>query len=300
MALHNATVFNPYSIPTVSLKKVARIAGALAVAAAAFTSTPAAAGDTNGLDGLAPKVELKVYDEKTGKLLFIGEERNTLKDQIISRVTTYTDQAGKKLQEERVQYHASTLRILSQSSRNFVTGTKVDMTPLEKESTPEKMAVTLTVQESAKEEPKTKKLISDNLYVGNVMHHLIVRNWQKLTAQNQMVVVKLVAPSRLDFYTFRLSSKKLPVAKTTRKTIQKTTSTEGSPTLTTKTTVIKEAPQARVIMLEPDSWLIRSLVDPMEFFYENGRLMEFRGITPVVIDDDPYRRTRFKFHYPSS
>lgn len=296
MALDTATYLNP--TPNSCQGWATRLVAAFALVA--IMSSSAFAKVQTGRDGLADKVELKVYDEKTGKLLFIGEEQNSMKGQVISRVTTYTDQAGKKLQEERVKYHASTLRILSQSSRNFVTGTKVDMTPLQKESSPDKSAVTLTVQESAEDEPKTKELVSDNLYVGNVMHHLIIRNWQKLTSQNQMVVVKLVAPSRLDFYTFRLSSKQLPVAKTTRKTIQKTTIADGAPTLTTKTTVVKEAPQARVIILEPDSWLIRSLVDPMEFYYENGRLMEFRGITPVVIDDDPYRRTRFKFNYPSS
>lgn len=255
-----------------------------------------AAGDTSGLDGLAPKVLLKVFDEKSGKLLFLGEEQNTMNGQIISRVTTYTDLKGKKLQEERVAYDAKTLRIQSQSSRNFVTGTKVDMQPLPAESSSDSMAVNLKFQENAEDEPKTKKLASDNLYVGNVMHHLIIRNWQKLTESQKRVVVKLIAPTRLDYYSFRLSGKKVAA---TKKIVKKTSSKDGL-AATTTTTIKETAPSTKVIVLEPDSWIIRSLVDPMEFFYEDGRLVEFRGITPVVVDDNPYRRTRFKFSYPSS
>lgn len=267
----------------------------VSIAAFATTASPAL-GDTSGLDGLAPKVQLKVFDEKSGKLLFLGEEYNTMNGQIISRVTTYTDLKGKKLQEERVAYDAKTLRIQSQSSRNFVTGTKVDMQPVPGESSADTMAVNLTFQENAEDEPKTKKLASDNLYVGNVMHHIIIRNWQKLTASDKRVVVKLIAPTRLDFYSFRLSGKKVAA---TKKIVKKTSRKEGL-AATTTTTIEETTPNTRVIILEPDSWIIRSLVDPMEFFYEDGRLMEFRGITPVVVDDNPYRRTRFKFSYPSS
>lgn len=261
---------------------------------------PTASSLAGGLDGLAPKVELKVYDDKSGKLLFIGKERNEMTGDTISRVTTYTDPAGKKLQEERVKYNAATLRILSQSSRNFVTGTKVDMSPVKGHTDPKTTAVMLQFQESGKESPKTKKLTSDNLYVGNVMHHLIKRNWQQLTKKNEMVVIKLVAPTRLDYYTFRLSSKKADAEKkVVKKVVKKTTSTDGTASTVTTTTETNKPKDAGIIVLEPDSWIIRSLVDPMEFYYEDGRLREFRGITPVVVDDNPYRRTRFQFNYPA-
>lgn len=254
----------------------------------------------DGLDGLAPKVELKVFDEKTGKLLFIGKEKNTMVDGLITRATDYYDQQGKKLQEERVTYRAKTLRILRQSTRNFITGTQVDMSPL-KSSDPSKAAVTLKFREKAGSDTKTKELTSDNLYLGNVMHHIIKRNWQKLTEQNERVVVKLIAPTRLDYYSFRLSSKKADAQQESMKktVVKKSTSTDGKSSTVVTTTESKSPGKTSIIVLEPDSWLIRSLVDPMEFFYQDGRLQEFRGITPVVIDDNPYRRTRFKFSYPS-
>lgn len=273
----------------------------VAISALTFTCVGGGfAAYADGLDGLPQNVELKVYDEKTGKLMFLGKERNDLANGVISRVTTYTDSAGKKLQEERVKYRAKSLRVLSQSSRNFVTGTKVDMTPL-KSDDPNTAAVTLRFQEKAGSETKTKELASENLYLGNVMHHIVIRNWQRLTEDKKRVVVNLIAPTRLDYYSFRLSSKEpAPQEEKVTKTVVKKTAADGTSSTVVTTTKSAQPGTPSVIVLEPDSWLIRSLVDPMEFFYKNGRLMEFRGITPVVIDDNPYRRTRFVFSYPSS
>jgi len=103
--------------------------------------------------------------------------------------------------------------------------------------------------------------------LGKTLHHVIVRNWEVLAA-GRAVSFDLLVPSRFESYRFRL--------------IERPRSAAGH----------------RVIRLEPESWLVRRFVAPMDFHYDHRRrAVKYFGPTTVGFYDDPERRVEIRFSY---
>lgn len=99
---------------------------------------------------------------------------------------------------------------------------------------------------------------------------LILRDWDRLLA-GKTVSFRLLVPSRLDSYSFRIQR---------------------------DTTPALQQPGRVVLRMEPDSWFVRRLVDPLYFVFDAQAphaLREFRGRSSIRTDAGKTQDLRMDF-----
>ena len=208
--------------------------------------------------GLAPIVaagETRVvgfdgYDLKSGKLLFKGETTTRTSPGRVAETVRYWNPEGRETQRMEAEYEPEALMPLEYHRDYLLTG--------EWEAVARDGA-RLAVQWHARgaQSPKSFDVRwQEGVALSVVVVPHILRARDALQA-GQDVVLDLIVPSRQEVYAFRMRQDK-PVT------------IDGQPTW--------------VVRMEPDSFVIRQLVDPLHFFFAadgSGRLIEYRGRSSV-------------------
>jgi len=214
-------------------------------------------------DGLPETLVFKVVDLANKKTIMEGDETVSQKAHETLKVTQYRDLQGKLVQKESIVFDSQTLTTTSFQSENFAVGEKIN---LQKNGDSYK----LTYKES-KDSTESNHIIEPigKKVIGKVLHNLTVRNWEKLMAKVG-VALELLVPSQQKSFDFNLVQSE---------------ETEG---------ILK-------LSLEPDSWLIRKLVDSMYFYYSKTSsplLIKYEGPTTVLLKDGYPDKIRIDFTYP--
>ena len=211
-------------------------------------------------------IKVAHHDMKTGKLLYEGIRKQVTENEKVSVVSTYTDMDGKLLDRSQVAYERPSLRVLSYKSEDIRFGALEELT------------LTGNTLRISFREDKTASMATEDIKWGPETVHsstvteVINRDWAQLSA-GENVEFDLVVPSRLETLRFRLKK-------------DKTTQVGGKSVL--------------VVRMEPDSWLIRKLVDPMYFFLSYDmphRLLEYHGRSGIKTSEGKDQDLRLVFTY---
>lgn len=168
--------------------------------------------------------------------------------------TTYTTPSGDPVQETDARFAADTLELRKYTLRDSRTGRQEDITVQDGR-------VTLRFVETRGEAPASEELAwTDEMAAAVTVTHMIRRQWEQLLA-GEALVFDLLVPSRQDTVGFR---------------VRFVASVEW------------QGLAAAEFRMEPDSWLIRALVDPMTFIMDNQddhAVLEFRGRSSITTAD---------------
>lgn len=208
------------------------------------------------------------FDLKTGKAVFKGESTTRGTPETVAESVVYWDQQGTQIQSMQAEYERSTLMPLAYRRDFQLTG---EWEALAREGT----SLTVSWQAKGAKAPKSFELDwEDGVAIPAVVVPHILRA-EKVLKAGKDATVELIVPSRQEAYTFRMRQDK-PVT------------IEGQPTW--------------VVRMEPDSFLIRQLVDPLYFYFAadgSGRLIEYRGRTSVQDEQGEGIDARIVYHYPA-
>lgn len=190
------------------------------------------------------------YDLKTDELLFRAVRVVSNEASLVRERTVYSLGDGSRAQDVVVVYHASDMELVSYEKRFPFTGERERMVK-------NGDTVRLSYRPAAADAEKSVELDwhPGMLYSNMVMARMLTDAGR--LAAGEEIVFDLLVPSRLDTYRFRLRK-------------QREVDLEGR--------------QAMVVLLEPDSWLIRRFVPEFRFYLSATapyRLLEYRGRTTV-------------------
>ena len=228
----------------------------------AGTALPAAA--MNGLaapelrDG--QRIRFEVRDAESGEKLFVGDERIEIRDGTVSKRTVYRTLDRGEVQVEKVSYELDSLRVNELVTEQPALGEQVRL---------RRDGETVQIEYRPGDgDPRFETLTwGPQMQVGKTLHHIIVRRWEEL-ASGDPVTFDLLVPTRFTSYRFRL--------------LERPPSAQGH----------------RVFRLEPEAWLLRQLVAPMDFHYdESRRAVKYVGPTTVGRLDDTDRQVEIRFSY---
>lgn len=196
------------------------------------------------------RTEISMYSLETGSLMYRGKETEEVKDGRVTRVTTYTTPAGKPIQEKKSVFQIDGLVPVLYTMKDLRSG---ETEELRKDGN--------TIHMSAREN-KEADLDSDteDWEPGSLFSAALV-TYMRIVLPRLMkgeeVEFSFYAPSRQSVYSFRFVMDE------------------------EKTAAAKEA---IVIVMEPGTWLVRRLVDPLYFYLANKApypLLEYRGRTSI-------------------
>ncbi len=196
------------------------------------------------------RTEISIYSLETGSLVFRGKETEEVKDGRLTRITIYTTPAGKPIQEKKSVYRIEGLVPELYTMKDLRSG---ETEELRKDGN--------TIHMSAREN-KDEDLDSDteDWEPGSLFSAALVA-YMRIVLDRLMngeeVEFSFYAPSRQAVYTFRfvLDEERTAAAK-----------------------------EAIVIVMEPGTWLVRRLVDPLYFYLGKKAphpLLEYRGRTTI-------------------
>lgn len=235
---------------------------ALWVVAALFMSSAPALAQTTSYD-------IELYALEGDTLLYKASRTISQFEGKVMESTSFKTPDGKPVQEVVGTFVAETLAPLSYTlndARSFQEETLV----IEGEK------VYMTYLEKLGEEKKTDTIdYKPGMLVISAVTPYIQRNWDKLAA-GEKLPFRVMAASKLDSYQFRLMK------------------AEGDKA--------GKAPEGgMVVRMEPDTWLVRAMVDPLYFVLEGQpphRVVEFRGRSSVKTDEGEDQDLRYMFIYP--
>jgi len=237
---------------------------AVALITTSFNAALASGPNKNTPDNLTISVAL--HSLKNDKLLYNGERKQVKKDGVVSVKSVYTDMNGKVLDNSEVSYEEESLRVLSSKSEDLRFGAKTELT-LSGDS------MRIYYKEDSKSAAKTETVKwGAETATSSTVTELIIHNWVKL-ASGKAVELDLVVASRQETIRFRLMKDKQ--------------ATLGGKSM-------------MVIRMEPNSWIIRKLVDPMYFYLSEEmphRLVEYHGRSSIKTEDGKDQDLRMVFTY---
>ncbi len=237
---------------------------ALCAAALLVPAGPARAADVSDVK----LVHIELYHAKTDELLFRGE-RQTRRDEGRVKVdTTYTLPDGTRVQRTESVYDNETLKLISHLMVDQRTGEREEI-----QVDGDTVRVRYREREGAEEEVETLKW-DGKTAASAVLVPMMARNADKL-ASGEPLAFDLIVPSRLETIGFRLKK-------------EAERQMEGKP--------------VTVIRMEPQSWLIRKLVDPMYFYVTREtphRLLEYQGRASLKTPDGSDLDLRYVYRYPA-
>ncbi len=211
-------------------------------------------------------IGIRMYDLETKKLRYEGTRQRIEAEGKVTVRTQMSKADGTKVQREVTVYDAQTLALISFEREDFLTGR------LEKMSKTGGKVV-ISFKEDRGEDVETEELDwEDNMALTLTIVPLLQRNWKTILAGEE-VEIQLLVPSRQDTVTFDLEKDSLAKV--------------GGREVT-------------VVVMEPDSFFIRVLVDPLYFYLDNAaphRLLEYTGRVSVKDDDGDDLDLRAEYTY---
>ncbi len=193
--------------------------------------------------------------------MYQGEELIALRDGRVEKRTTYRATDNQEAMVERVVYHLQSLQLDEFDSTHPATGEEVAL---------RRNGETLDISyvERRGSEPQRRKDLrwGSEMRHGKTLHHIIVRDWDTLVAGHS-VSFDLLVPSKFTSYRFQ---------------------------------VIHRAGRdgLEIFRLEPQSWLVRQFVKPMDFYYDRRqRAVKYVGPSTVGYYNDPDRQVEIQFSY---
>ncbi|MDH4224278.1 MAG: hypothetical protein OEW12_01360 [Deltaproteobacteria bacterium] len=212
-----------------------------------LATTPAWAKPAKGVD--ETQIMLEAYNLATGKPVYSGKRKITITDGRLEITSEYTGPEGKVIHNDQTAAQADSLTLISFNDTDHRIGRKVDIRQSDGK-------VAITYQDAAGEKVKKETLDgASDQSIGILLGHLIEKNWVRLN-QGGVVKLNLIVADRLGTVGFQIKK-----AGETR---------------------IGEV-KANDFQVEPSSWLIRKLVDPLHFVMaqDSHRMVEFRGRTTI-------------------
>lgn len=219
--------------------------------------------------GLPPdyKYQISHHHQKTDALIYREERVKFIKDGVYTSNAIYSKPDGTVVQKTSSVYHLDTLKLVSYRKEHLPTGKIEEMKVLG-----DKVEIRYRKQTGKAFETETLKW-KDSFIFSNSIFDLIVRDWDKLE-KGEKVAFDLLVPSRLETLVFRIAK-------------------EGEETVAGE--------KVSVVRMDPDSWIIRKLVDPL-FFYVSAshphKLMKYVGRSSVDTDEGKDQDLKTIYAYP--
>jgi hypothetical protein len=210
-------------------------------------------------------IRFEVVDARSGARLYEGFESIEVKGGVVSKRTVYRAPDAGEVMVEQVRYALDSLKVDEFVSELPLSG---EVTRLRSDGD----SLEVSYVERRGEEPRRSDALSwdEKTRIGKTLHHIIVRAWDRLLS-GQPERFKLLVPSKFSSYDFQLVHRRADPA--TRDGLF-------------------------VFRLEPSSWLMRGLVDPMDFYYDaERRAVKYVGPSTVGYYDDPDRTVEIRFSY---
>lgn len=209
-------------------------------------------------------VKLELYALDSDRLLYTGVRTERFQGEIRTETTIYMKLDGTRVQRVETAYNTTTLKLVSYKLGDFRSGQREEMQVSGN-------SVTLLNQEGKKEKPETETLQwGPNFTFGSSVVPRILRAWDGLQS-GKALTFDLLIPSRLETLVFRIKK-------------DSDTKIQGKSVV--------------VMRMEPDSWIIRQLVDPM-FFYITAvaprRLEVYKGRSSIKTDEGDTQDLRIVF-----
>ena len=211
-------------------------------------------------------ITLAFHDLKTGKQLYKGTRTQVNKDGVITVQSTYTDMNGQELDRSTTIYEAASLRVVSSNSEDIRFGKREQLA-----LTGDKMKIVYVEGKGEKAETEVITWGAESATTSTVAE-MMIKNWAPLAA-GKAVELDLVVPSRTETIRFRFKK-------------------DRNETL--------DGQAMMVVRMEPNSWLIRKLVDPMFFFFSESmphKLIEYHGRASIKTADNKDQDLRMVFAY---
>lgn len=225
----------------------------------------ALAGNFDAAKG-ADRVEMSFYSLETEKLLYRGKRTINKEGGQITEISTFTTPAGRPIQKTVAVFLSSDLSPVRYRLDDLRSGQQEIL--LRK-----KNGYFMSSLEKKGESPDqdTEKIRPGSL-MGAAVVTRIQREW-KMLMQGEKIPFSLLIPSRQDSVSFRVQLD------------QEKTAVDKSRT---------------VIRMDPDTWIIRLLVNPLFFYFESKpphRLLEYRGRVSIKTEDGDDQDLRITYHY---
>jgi hypothetical protein len=240
------------------MRRARRSAAVVALLLAAFAPAPGAGAELR--DGQV--IRFTVSDAATGEALYSGVEHVSIDARTVHTRTVYRAEGRGEVKIEEVRYDLDTLEVDAFTSEDRAGGERVALRRAGKQ---------LLIEYVARQGGETVR--DDRLKwgaetrLGKTLHPMIVRHWDELVA-GRAVSFDLLVPSKFESYRFRL--------------VQQPRSPAGN----------------RVFRLEPEAWLVRQFVPPMDFHYDEvRRAVQYEGPSTVDYEGNPKRRVVIRFSY---
>ncbi|MDH5751489.1 MAG: hypothetical protein OEZ59_03625 [Deltaproteobacteria bacterium] len=183
----------------------------------------------------------------------------------ITETTLYNDLSGKTLVETVSVFEEINLAPVSYTYRDNRNGESESMTRRGGQ-----LVMSYSEKQGARPDSDSEDLKSNTLLSAAVSAY-ILRNREALQ-RGQVISFGLVVISRQDIIGFRVQLDKS----------------------------VKGPPGTWAVRMDPDSWVIRKLVDPLFFFFENAepyRLLEFKGRAAVKTAAGKNQDLKYVFQY---
>lgn len=207
-------------------------------------------------------IRFDVSDARTGEALYTGVERISVRDGQVRKRTVYRAAERGEVMVEEVSYDLATLQVDAFTSEHRDDGERLS---LRREG--KRLMIEYLPREGDATRRDEQLVWGQDTRLGKTLHHMIVRHWNELVA-GAAVDFDLLVPSKFDSYRFRL--------------IEQPRSADGN----------------RVFRLEPESWVVRQFVAPMDFHYdEQRRAVRYEGPSTVDFSSDPDQRVVIRFSY---
>ncbi|MCW8194248.1 hypothetical protein F6455_05585 [Proteobacteria bacterium 005FR1] len=201
-------------------------------------------------------------DRNLGELLY--HELHYFSDEGLDHQVIYRTPDGEVLAEKKLDYTRSDVQP-QLNQQNFACGESIGVSYAED-------ALKVSYRPDEQEAVETAQVERDSeLVIDAGFDNLVRRNWQQVTAGDPLTFDYLV-PSRFTSYTFRL------------KNVDCSESAEQG---------------WQCFVIEPASWWLRMLVDPISLTYESSsrRLVEFNGLGNIASADCKYPRVKIRYEY---
>lgn len=214
----------------------------------------------------AQKIKLGMYHKESNKLLYEAERTIETSGGRVTERTVFVWPGNTPIQESETVYEQSSLKLISHRMNDSRIG-------LMEEINVAGGKVNIKFREAKGEDVESDELDwTNDMIVSATILPLLRRNWKKVQA-GEDVVFKLIVASRQGTVSFRLRKKSAAEI-------------DGQP--------------VTIVVLEPDSFIIRALVDAMYFSLADApphRLLRYVGRTSVKTDEGDDQDLRVRYTY---
>lgn len=208
--------------------------------------------------------QIEAYTLESGELVFRGERRTSVSGGVETVKTVYSKPDGTVIQEEEASYDVASLKLIAFSKLDHRNGRREEMKV-------EGGEVYFLYQEDRDEDTDTDEIDwEDGMVFSYVIVPTIRKRWEAIKAGEE-VEFDLLVPSRQEEIGFRF--------------VDIGTETVGGRSVT-------------VVQMEPSSFIIRQLVDPLKFYMADEAphpLVRYVGRSGVADDEGDDQDLRFDY-----